>query len=52
MSFYSSNLDDYEIKRTIWESQVPVEFKMEDSDFSFIRSISQSSYVCLNSFTH
>ena len=38
--------DDYEIRRTIWESRIPVEFIL-DSSQPILRS-QQSTFVCLD----
>ena len=37
--------EDYEIRRTIWDSRIPVEFTMDNSQPGIMRT-NQSSYVC------
>lgn len=42
-----TSLDDYEIKRTVWESRIPVEFIMEESNSLMTRKRDHSSFVML-----
>ncbi|KAI1722842.1 autophagy protein apg5 domain-containing protein [Ditylenchus destructor] len=39
--------DDYEIKRTTWESRIPVEFILEESNALMLRKRDHSSFVML-----
>ncbi|KAI1723269.1 autophagy protein apg5 domain-containing protein [Ditylenchus destructor] len=42
-----TSLDDYEIKRTTWESRIPVEFILEESNALMLRKRDHSSFVML-----